>query len=72
MPTNNAANSRADANTAGKHILLEQQTLNTEQSLIYQAGTREPTVSKVKIIQFNSIQFISIYYLRAESTATKL
>jgi hypothetical protein len=35
-----------DMHLAGGQLLLVEQTLNKEKSLIYQAGTKRPTVSK--------------------------
>jgi hypothetical protein len=38
----------AEAHLAEGQFLLEEQTLNTEKSLIYRTGTRRPTVSKTE------------------------
>jgi hypothetical protein len=38
----------ADVHLAEGQILLEEQTLNNPKSLIYQAGTRRPAISKTE------------------------
>jgi hypothetical protein len=38
----------AEAHLRGQQILLEEQTLDIEKSLIYRVGTRRPTVSKIE------------------------
>jgi hypothetical protein len=43
----------ADAHLAEGQFLHEEQTLNNAKSLIYQAGTRRPTISKTESIILN-------------------